>query len=38
MKYQKPEMEIVTLKCVEIVTASVGDENTPVEGVEGGSF
>lgn len=35
MKYIKPEMEIINLEIEVIVTASIGDENTPVDNVDG---
>lgn len=41
MKYIEPEMEIIKFKYQEIITASsvgVGDENSTVDGVEGGEF
>lgn len=41
MKYIKPEMDIIKFKYQEIITASsvgVGNEDSSVDGVEGGEF
>lgn len=35
MKYEKPDMEMINLKFIEIVTASVGGPDDDVDGVDG---